>query len=83
MMGACMSSNKEDEEQKKHSQAIDRVLDEDSKRLRRECKILLLGEFLLLSFCLDYYVPGVLKYFSRIGREREVNHRQTDEDHTS
>ncbi|KAI1434529.1 G protein alpha subunit [Xylaria sp. CBS 124048] len=43
MMGACMSSNKEDEEQKKRSQAIDRALDEDSKRLRRECKILLLG----------------------------------------
>ncbi|KAH8163588.1 hypothetical protein CIB48_g4659 [Xylaria polymorpha] len=43
MMGACMSSNKEDEEQKKRSQAIDRALDEDSKKLRRECKILLLG----------------------------------------
>ncbi|KAI5866773.1 G protein alpha subunit [Durotheca rogersii] len=43
MMGACMSSNKEEEEQKKRSQAIDRALDEDSRRLRRECKILLLG----------------------------------------
>jgi hypothetical protein len=43
-MGACMSTNNEEEEQKKRSQAIDRVLDEDSKRLRRECKILLLGE---------------------------------------
>ncbi|RYP91827.1 hypothetical protein DL770_002083 [Monosporascus sp. CRB-9-2] len=42
-MGNCMSSNKEEEEQKKRSQAIDRALDEDSKRLRRECKILLLG----------------------------------------
>lgn len=47
MMGACMSSNKEDEEQKKRSQAIDRALDEDSKKLRRECKILLLGGFSL------------------------------------
>lgn len=46
MMGACMSHNKEDEEQKKRSQAIDRALDEDSKKLRRECKILLLGGFL-------------------------------------
>jgi guanine nucleotide-binding protein G(i) subunit alpha len=43
-MGSCMSTNKEEEEQKKRSQAIDRALDEDSKRLRRECKILLLGE---------------------------------------
>ncbi|KAJ0294532.1 hypothetical protein COL154_007154 [Colletotrichum chrysophilum] len=42
-MGACMSSNNEEVEQKKKSQAIDRQLEEDSKRLRRECKILLLG----------------------------------------
>jgi guanine nucleotide-binding protein subunit alpha len=43
-MGMCMSTNNtEDVEQKKRSQAIDRKLEEDSKRLRRECKILLLG----------------------------------------
>lgn len=43
-MGACMSSsNNEDGDQKKRSQAIDRGLEEDSKKLRRECKILLLG----------------------------------------
>jgi hypothetical protein len=30
-------------EQKKRSQAIDKKLEEDSRRLRRECKILLLG----------------------------------------
>lgn len=47
-MGACMSSNNEEVEQKKHSQAIDRQLEEDSRRLRRECKILLLGEHLSL-----------------------------------
>lgn len=38
-----MSSNNDDLEQKKRSQAIDRKLEEDSRRLRRECKILLLG----------------------------------------
>jgi guanine nucleotide-binding protein subunit alpha len=43
-MGICMSTNNEDVEQKKRSQAIDRKLEEDSKRLRRECKILLLGK---------------------------------------
>jgi guanine nucleotide-binding protein subunit alpha len=44
-MGACMSSENNDEgDQKKRSQAIDRSLEEDSKKLRRECKILLLGE---------------------------------------
>jgi guanine nucleotide-binding protein G(i) subunit alpha len=42
-MGACMSSNAEDGDQKKRSQMIDKRLEEDSKRLRRECKILLLG----------------------------------------
>lgn len=43
-MGACMSSeNNEGGDQKKRSQAIDRGLEEDSKKLRRECKILLLG----------------------------------------
>ncbi|RYP15689.1 hypothetical protein DL767_010300 [Monosporascus sp. MG133] len=42
-MGNCMSSNKEEEEKRKRSQAIDQALNEDSKRLRRECKILLLG----------------------------------------
>ncbi|KAK6442121.1 Guanine nucleotide-binding protein alpha-2 subunit, partial [Oleoguttula sp. CCFEE 5521] len=43
-MGACMSSGETGEgDQKKRSQAIDRGLEEDSKKLRRECKILLLG----------------------------------------
>lgn len=44
-MGACGSSPSADTdgEQKKKSQAIDRSLEEDSKKLRRECKILLLG----------------------------------------
>ena len=38
-----MSSNSDQAEQKKRSQKIDKDLEEDSKRLRRECKILLLG----------------------------------------
>jgi guanine nucleotide-binding protein G(i) subunit alpha len=43
-MGACGSTEAgEDVEQKKHSQMIDKTLEEDSRRLRRECKILLLG----------------------------------------
>ncbi|KAK4934076.1 Guanine nucleotide-binding protein alpha-2 subunit [Elasticomyces elasticus] len=44
-MGACGSSEvvSEDTDQKKRSQAIDRKLEEDSKKLKRECKILLLG----------------------------------------
>ncbi|KPM42393.1 Guanine nucleotide-binding protein alpha-3 subunit [Neonectria ditissima] len=42
-MGACMSSSNEEVDSKKKSQAIDKQLEEDSKRLRKECKILLLG----------------------------------------
>lgn len=38
-----MSSSAEEMEQKKRSQNIDRTLEVDSKKLRRECKILLLG----------------------------------------
>ncbi|MCJ1338352.1 Guanine nucleotide-binding protein alpha-2 subunit [Bachmanniomyces sp. S44760] len=43
-MGICASSESAEEiEQKKRSQAIDARLAEDSKRFRKECKILLLG----------------------------------------
>lgn len=50
-MGACMSSSNEEAEQKKKSQAIDKILEEDSKRLRKECKILLLGKGVDGSSC--------------------------------
>lgn len=44
-MGACMSSESAEEaEQKKKSRQIDQALEEDARRLRKECKILLLGE---------------------------------------
>ncbi|KAF3205692.1 Guanine nucleotide-binding protein alpha-2 subunit [Orbilia oligospora] len=43
-MGGCMSREASEEmEQRKKSQAIDREIMDDSRRLRRECKILLLG----------------------------------------
>ena len=43
-MGACQSSQDgEEEEKKKRSRMIDAKLEEDSRRLRKECKILLLG----------------------------------------
>jgi guanine nucleotide-binding protein subunit alpha len=43
-MGACIS--KGDQQSKQRSDEIDRTLDEDNKRLKRECKILLLGKSL-------------------------------------
>lgn len=49
-MGACQSSqDNEEEEKKKRSRAIDAKLEEDSRRLRKECKILLLGKLGRLS----------------------------------
>jgi guanine nucleotide-binding protein subunit alpha len=42
-MGCCRSAQKDVEEQKKRSQAIDRTLEVEARRLRQECKILLLG----------------------------------------
>lgn len=43
-MGCSMSTDSgEEEEKRKRSRAIDAKLEEDSRRLRKECKILLLG----------------------------------------
>lgn len=47
-MGACLSST-DDKKAKDRSVLIDRQLEEDSKRLKKECKILLLGASLHLS----------------------------------
>ena len=83
-MGACMSTNSEEDEQRKRSQMIDRRLDEDNRRLRRECKILLLGMIGSaptghdLSFILD--VLWCLTV-SRLWREWKVNDCETDENH--
>lgn len=44
-MGSCMSTSGEESDQRKRSNRIDKDLEEDSKRLRKECKILLLGTF--------------------------------------
>ena len=82
-----MSSSKDEEDQKKRSQAIDRVLDEDSKRLRRECKILLLGKRLqqISSGSWDRLVAFacLIRGCSRVRRERQVNNCEADEDHPS
>lgn len=42
-MGNCGSAPTDDGDAKKRSQAIDRTLEDDSRKLRKECKILLLG----------------------------------------
>lgn len=42
-MGNCLSSNDE-KEAKDRSTNIDRQIEEDSRKFKKECKILLLGE---------------------------------------
>src|SRR5437764_9934195 len=81
-MGACMSTaNAEETERRKISQMIDRRLEEDSRRYRRECKILLLGR------CRNNVGAGepadwfVVK--TRLGREWQVDNREANENHTS
>jgi guanine nucleotide-binding protein G(i) subunit alpha len=41
-MGACLSTDKNKEERER-SARIDRAIEEDAKRFKKECKILLLG----------------------------------------
>lgn len=53
-MGNCASQT--DREEKSKSDAIDRLLEEDSKRFKKECKILLLGASSSLSLILNQ--PG-------------------------
>lgn len=80
-MGACMSSSNEEVDQKKKSQAIDKVLEEDSKRLRKECKILLLGKGALVAggaFVIDLMINCDRRFW----RERQVDDCQTDENHS-
>jgi guanine nucleotide-binding protein G(i) subunit alpha len=50
-MGSCMSTSGEESEQRKRSNKIDKEIEEDSRRLRKECKILLLGMFIFVFRC--------------------------------
>lgn len=78
-MGACGSSpSNEEGEQKKRSQAIDRTLEEDSKKLRRECKILLLGGCQKLTSAKFSH----LTLEHRFRRKRKEYYREADENHT-
>lgn len=52
-MGACASV--QDRTALERSAEIDRQIEEDSRRFRKECKILLLGAFLLLLFSISFF----------------------------
>ena len=58
-MGGCVSTV--DEAGRLHSEAIDRQLEEDHKKYKRECKILLLGA---LECCL---AAPLLSHFATLG----------------
>lgn len=42
-MGACFSTEGDDSEARKRTAVIDRKIEDDARRLKKECKILLLG----------------------------------------
>jgi len=50
-MGNCASAT-QDREASQRSADIDRIIEEDSKKFKKECKILLLGSGRLLSLAL-------------------------------
>ena len=55
-MGACASV--QDRAEKERSDEIDRIIEEDSRKFRKECKILLLGALYL------FFLPPPLLTFS-------------------
>lgn len=61
-MGACASV--QDRTALERSAEIDRQIEEDSRRFRKECKILLLGAWLLLFFFLSFFTAFALGFFS-------------------
>jgi hypothetical protein len=78
-MGACISvESAEEAEQKKKSRAIDQALEEDARRLRRECKILLLGKYIVAIIASNHQL-----IVARFWRKRQIYHRKTDENHPS
>jgi guanine nucleotide-binding protein G(i) subunit alpha len=50
-MGNCMSSQDEAAAAKARSDEIDKQLDEDLRKFKKECKILLLGTWLVCRRC--------------------------------
>jgi len=58
VMGSCMSTGGEQSDQRKRSNKIDKELEEDSKRLRKECKILLLGTSSPIPAVVCLLAPG-------------------------
>lgn len=80
-MGGCVSTP--DHSGKERSDLIDKELEEDSKRFKRECKILLLGNltpaFVPISFA--FFTMLNLDFRLRFRRIWQEHHRQTDENH--
>lgn len=84
-MGNCVS-NSEDREAKARSDAIDRQIEEDQKKFKKECKILLLGmsrSLCLFTFALSLSVhifvllafpPHIPVKFHQTARNSRLTH---------
>lgn len=57
MGNCCSKQNNDEKEAAQRSQQIDRQIEQDSKKLKKECKILLLGTSALSHPILHYFIP--------------------------
>lgn len=63
-MGACASV--QDRTALERSAEIDRQIEEDSRRFRKECKILLLGAFFFYFFSISFFYLSFFFTFYRL-----------------
>jgi hypothetical protein len=85
-MGMCMSKD-EHKGAKERSVMIDKQLEEDNRKYKKECKILLLGELVLLLLLLLQRVIQktsmlMLDPLDRLWRIWQVDYSQANEDYT-
>lgn len=77
-MGSCFSSEGDDSEARKRTAVIDRKIEDDARKLKRECKILLLGNLQ------SEEMKGGLEanLLNRFRGKWKVNYRQADENYS-
>lgn len=56
-MGLCLSADEKEDRQRSNN--IDRKIEEDSRRMKRECKILLLGKYFTHLYQLSMDVNAI------------------------
>lgn len=81
ILDICISS--EERENRQRSIQIDRKIEQDLLRQQRECKLLLLGEWNIISCPASHFIDHTTVVETREWRIRQIDHCQANEDHTS